>query len=105
MARTILEDYFQNTDSHFDIAYQIPRRGREIQRRGNSLVAERGDKPIVIALREISERQSQIEQEMSEQEENQVQAAEATESVEVEATEATEAAESASEATEQSSDS
>ena len=57
MARTILEDYYKYTGSHFELAYDIPRRARDIQRRGNALVAEREDKPIIIALREISERQ------------------------------------------------
>lgn len=56
MARTILDDYYKHTSNHFELAFNIPRRAREIQRRGDALVAERGDKPIVVALREISER-------------------------------------------------
>ena len=63
MARTILSDYYKDTDSHFELAYKIPRRAREIQRRANAIVAERSDKPIVIALREISERPSRFEAE------------------------------------------
>ena len=61
MARTILDDYFQDTDSHFELAYKIPHRAREIQRTGNALVEPNGDKPIVVALREISERPSRYE--------------------------------------------
>lgn len=62
MARTILEDYTQDTESHFELAYKIPRRAREIHRRADARVAERNDKPIVVALREISERASHYEE-------------------------------------------
>ena len=63
MARTILSDYYKDTVSHFELTYKIPRRAREIQRCANAIVAEQDDKPIVIALREISERQSRFEKE------------------------------------------
>lgn len=61
MARTILEDYFKTTESHFDLAHHIPIRAREIQRRGNARVVEHDDKPIVVALREISEQHSRFD--------------------------------------------
>lgn len=61
MARTILEDYYHDTESHFELAYKIPQRAREIQRSGSPMVEARGDKPIVVALREISERPSRYE--------------------------------------------
>lgn len=62
MAQTIIEDYYKTTTSHFDLALDIARRAREIQRRNDALVAGNDDKPIVIALREISERASHYEQ-------------------------------------------
>lgn len=55
MARTILEDFLGEHDSHFELAYNVPRRARDIQRRGNAKVRENNDKPIVVALREVKE--------------------------------------------------
>ena len=61
MARTILEDYYQDTSSQFELAYKIPQRAREIMRSDNARVKKYNDKPIVLALREISERASRYE--------------------------------------------
>ena len=55
MTRTIIEDYRDKYENHFDLSYDIPRRARDIHRRGNTLIEDRGDKPIVLALRELVE--------------------------------------------------
>ena len=55
MARTTIEDCLGKDESHFQLAYKIAQRAREIMRRGDSRVEEYDDKPIVIALREEAE--------------------------------------------------
>ena len=59
MARTIIEDYLNDNRGHFDLAYDIPRRAREILRQANAQVPDNNDKPIVLALREISEKREE----------------------------------------------
>ncbi len=56
--RTILEDYQHIYPNHFDLAYDIPRRARVIKQRSSSLIPDhlaRNDKPVVLALREITD--------------------------------------------------
>lgn len=52
MARTTVDDCLTGDDSHFDLAYTVPRRAREILRSGEAAVQPGNDKPIVVALRE-----------------------------------------------------
>lgn len=54
MARTTIEDCLDEHTGHFDLAYKIAPRAREIARSGESTVTAFGDKPLVVALREIA---------------------------------------------------
>lgn len=55
---TFLEDFKDTYENHFDLAYYIPRRAREIKNRGHSLIPDhiaKNDKPVVLALRELTD--------------------------------------------------
>jgi DNA-directed RNA polymerase subunit omega len=54
MARITVEDCLQFIDNRFDLVVAASRRARQIARGTTPLVGEDGDKPTVIALREIA---------------------------------------------------
>ncbi len=53
MARVTIEDCLMFKDNQFDLVLQAARRARQLAKGGTALVSEDGDKPTVIALREI----------------------------------------------------
>lgn len=59
MARTTVDDCLDEKTGHFDLAYAVPQRAREIMRTGDSKVTPYGDKPIVVALREVADAKSE----------------------------------------------
>lgn len=55
MARITVEDCLQHVDNNFDLVLKAAKRARDIAHGAQPLVPEEGDKPTVIALREIAE--------------------------------------------------
>ena len=55
MARVTVEDCLEHIDSNYDLVLQAAKRARDIAEGAQPLVEEDGDKPTVIALREIAE--------------------------------------------------
>ncbi len=55
MARITVEDCLQHVDNNFALVLKAARRARDISHGAQPLVADEGDKPTVIALREIAE--------------------------------------------------
>lgn len=55
MARITVEDCLQHVDNNFALVLKAARRARDIFHGAQPLVADEGDKPTVIALREIAE--------------------------------------------------
>lgn len=55
MARITIEDCLQHVDNNFALVLKAAKRARDISHGAQPLVAEEGDKPTVIALREIAE--------------------------------------------------
>lgn len=55
MARVTTEDCMAYVDNQFDLVLKASKRARDIAYGAQALVDEEGDKPTVIALREISE--------------------------------------------------
>jgi DNA-directed RNA polymerase subunit omega len=55
MARVTTEDCMNYVDNQFDLVLKASKRARDIAYGAQALVEENGDKPTVIALREISE--------------------------------------------------
>lgn len=54
MARITIEDCLDHVDNRFDLVIVASRRARQVARGAQPLVAEEGDKPTVLALREIA---------------------------------------------------
>jgi DNA-directed RNA polymerase subunit omega len=54
MARITIEDCLPFVDNRFDLVITASRRARQVARGAQALVPEEGDKPTVIALREIA---------------------------------------------------
>ncbi len=55
MARLTVEDCLDNVDNRYDLVMLASKRARQIAMGSDPLVEEDGDKPTVIALREIAE--------------------------------------------------
>lgn len=55
MARLTVEDCMQNVSNRYDLVILASKRARQIAMGADALVAENGDKPTVIALREIAD--------------------------------------------------
>ena len=55
MARVTVEDCLKHVDTNYDLVLQAAKRARAIADGAPALVEEDGDKPIVIALREIAD--------------------------------------------------
>ena len=55
MARTTVDDCLEQCPNHFDLAYRASRRARDLMKRGDPRVPEYGDKPVVVALRELAD--------------------------------------------------
>ena len=55
MARVTVEDCLKHVDTNYDLVLQTAKRARAIADGAPALIEENGDKPIVIALREIAE--------------------------------------------------
>lgn len=55
MARVTVEDCLLHVDSNYDLCLQASKRARDISEGAQPLIEEDGDKPTVIALREIAE--------------------------------------------------
>jgi len=55
MARVTVEDCLKHVDTNYDLVLQAAKRAREIAEGAPALIEEEGDKPVVIALREIAE--------------------------------------------------
>ena len=55
MARITIEDCLSHVESNFALVLKAAKRARDISHGAQPLVAEEGDKPTVIALREIAE--------------------------------------------------
>lgn len=55
MARITVEDCLQHVENNFALVLKAAKRARDISHGAQPLVAEEGDKPTVIALREIAE--------------------------------------------------
>ena len=55
MARLTVEDCLEKVDNRYDLVILSSKRARQIVRGAEPLVDEDGDKPSVIALREIAE--------------------------------------------------
>lgn len=55
MARITVEDCLQHVDNNFELVLKAAKRARDISHGVQPLVPEEGDKPTVIALREIAE--------------------------------------------------
>ena len=54
MARVTVEDCLEHAENNFDLVLKAAKRARTIAQGGQPLVADEGDKPTVIALREIA---------------------------------------------------
>ena len=54
MARTTVDDCIQRCENHFELAFGAAGRAREILSGMESKVPVDGDKPVVVALREIA---------------------------------------------------
>lgn len=54
MARVTVEDCLPYVENNFELVLKSARRARDISRGAQPLVDEEGDKPTVIALREIA---------------------------------------------------
>ncbi len=55
MARVTVEDCLKYVDTNYELVLKAAKRARDIAEGAQPLVEEDGDKPIVIALREIAE--------------------------------------------------
>jgi DNA-directed RNA polymerase subunit omega len=55
MARVTVEDCLKHVDSNYDLVLKAAKRARDIADGAQPLVEDDGDKPVVIALREIAE--------------------------------------------------
>ena len=55
MARVTVEDCLQHIDTNYDLVLQASKRARSIEQGAQALVEENGDKPTVIALRELAQ--------------------------------------------------
>lgn len=55
MARLTVEDCMNNVDNRYDLVVLASKRARQLAMGADALVPEDGDKPTVIALREIAE--------------------------------------------------
>ncbi|QLQ33094.1 MAG: DNA-directed RNA polymerase subunit omega [Candidatus Thiothrix singaporensis] len=55
MARITVEDCLQHVDNNFELVLKAAKRARDISHGAQPLVDEEGDKPTVIALREIAD--------------------------------------------------
>ncbi len=55
MARVTVEDCLKHVETNYDLVLQTAKRARAIADGAPALVEEDGDKPIVIALREIAD--------------------------------------------------
>jgi len=55
MARLTVEDCLDKVDNRYDLVMLASKRARQITMGSDPLVPEDGDKPTVIALREIAE--------------------------------------------------
>jgi len=55
MARVTVEDCLKHVDTNYDLVLQAAKRAREIAEGAPALIEEEGDKPVVIALREIAD--------------------------------------------------
>lgn len=55
MARITVEDCLQHVENNFELVLKAAKRARDISHGAQPLVPEEGDKPTVIALREIAE--------------------------------------------------
>jgi len=55
MARVTVEDCLKHVDTNYDLVLQAAKRARELADGAPALLEEEGDKPVVIALREIAE--------------------------------------------------
>lgn len=54
MARLTVEDCMNNVDNRYDLVILASKRARQLAMGADALVPEDGDKPTVIALREIA---------------------------------------------------
>lgn len=54
MARITVEDCLAHVDNNFSLVLKAARRARDLSKGAQPLVPEEGDKPTVIALREIA---------------------------------------------------
>lgn len=55
MARITVEDCLAHVDNNFELVLKAAKRARDISHGAQPLVDEEGDKPTVVALREIAE--------------------------------------------------
>lgn len=55
MARVTVEDCLKHVDTNYELVLKAAKRARAIEHGAQPLVDEDGDKPTVIALREIAE--------------------------------------------------
>ncbi|MEE9310349.1 MAG: DNA-directed RNA polymerase subunit omega [Cocleimonas sp.] len=55
MARVTVEDCLKYVDTNYDLVLQTAKRARALADGAPALIEENGDKPVVIALREIAE--------------------------------------------------
>lgn len=56
MARITIEDCMHSVENRFELVLMAAKRARQVANGSEPLVAPQGDKPSVIALREIAER-------------------------------------------------
>lgn len=54
MARLTVEDCLEHVDNRYDLVLLAARRARQIALGSDPMIEEQGDKPTVIALREIA---------------------------------------------------
>jgi len=54
MARVTVEDCLQHIDTNYDLVLQAAKRARALEQGAQALIEENGDKPTVIALRELA---------------------------------------------------
>ena len=55
MARVTVEDCLQHIDTNYDLVLLAAKRARSLEQGAQALIEENGDKPTVIALRELAE--------------------------------------------------
>lgn len=55
MARVTVEDCLNNVDNRFQLVLVATKRARQISNGSDAFIEEEGDKPTVIALREIAD--------------------------------------------------